>query len=63
MLFWADRFALSIPAGRCEPVTLDGWANFHLPWAAVAITFIALGPGALSFDSRIERLRAGGGRL
>ena len=31
-------------------VVPDGWANFHLPWAAMAIALIALGPGPLSFD-------------
>ena len=28
----------------------DGWANFHLPWAAMAFAIVALGPGALSLD-------------
>jgi putative oxidoreductase len=28
----------------------DGWANFHLPWATMAIALIAIGPGRLSFD-------------
>jgi putative oxidoreductase len=23
----------------------DGWANFHLPWAAMALALITLGPG------------------
>ena len=31
-------------------VVPDGWANFHLPWAAMAIALIALGPGPLSLD-------------
>ena len=31
-------------------VVPDGWANFHLPWAAMAIALIALGPGPLSID-------------
>lgn len=28
----------------------DGWANFHLYWAALALGIIAIGPGALSLD-------------
>ena len=29
----------------------DGWANFHLPWAAMALAILALGPGKLSLDA------------
>lgn len=32
----------------------DGWANFHLPWATMAIALIAIGPGRLSLDHRIR---------
>ncbi|HEX3845357.1 MAG TPA: DoxX family protein [Steroidobacteraceae bacterium] len=28
----------------------SGWANFHLPWAALALAIITLGPGPLSLD-------------
>lgn len=28
----------------------DGWANFHLPWAAMAMTLLAMGGGPLSMD-------------
>jgi len=28
----------------------DGWANFHLPWATMALAIMAFGPGALSLD-------------
>jgi putative oxidoreductase len=28
----------------------DGWANFHLPWGAMALTIMAFGPGAISID-------------
>jgi putative oxidoreductase len=28
----------------------DGWQNFHLPWAAMALAIMAFGPGALSLD-------------
>lgn len=32
----------------------DGWANFHLPWATMAIGLIAIGPGWLSLDHWIR---------
>jgi putative oxidoreductase len=28
----------------------DGWANFHLPWAAMALALLAFGAGPLSID-------------
>ncbi|MGC4011301.1 MAG: DoxX family membrane protein [Pseudomonas sp.] len=28
----------------------DGWMNFHLYWAALALAILALGPGRLSID-------------
>jgi putative oxidoreductase len=28
----------------------DGWANFHLYWAAMALAILTFGPGAISFD-------------
>jgi putative oxidoreductase len=33
----------------------DGWANFHLPWAALATAIMALGPGRASLDFWIAR--------
>ena len=26
----------------------DGWANFHLYWAAMALAILTFGPGAIS---------------
>lgn len=37
-------------------VVPDGWANFHLYWAAIAAGIIAVGPGILSADHLIGRL-------
>ena len=34
-------------------VVPEGWANFHLPWASLAVAIIALGPGKLSLDHLI----------
>ncbi|MCY1553194.1 hypothetical protein D9M68_896510 [compost metagenome] len=28
----------------------DGWMNFHLYWAALALAILALGPGWFSID-------------
>jgi putative oxidoreductase len=28
----------------------DGWANFHLPWAATALAIITFGPGKIALD-------------
>lgn len=28
----------------------DGWANFHLPWAAMALTLVVFGGGRLALD-------------
>lgn len=33
----------------------SGWANFHLPWAALALAIIVLGPGKASLDFVLER--------
>jgi putative oxidoreductase len=41
LLFMTALIQITIP---------DGWANFHLPWAAMAIAIIVLGPGKLSLD-------------
>ena len=31
----------------------DGWANFHLPWAVMAVAILVLGPGRVSLDALI----------
>lgn len=36
-------------------VVPTGWANFHLPWAAMAIALIALGGGRVSADHLLAR--------
>lgn len=33
----------------------DGWANFHLYWAALTLGVVTLGPGGLSIDRWIDR--------
>ena len=54
----ATRFAalaMLVMTGIIQLVVPDGWANFHLPWAALAISIIALGAGPLSVDRLISR--------
>lgn len=67
LLGFGTRFAalgLLIMTGVIQLVVPDGWANFHLPWAAIALAIIALGPGPLSLDHLLDRLchpdKAGG---
>lgn len=55
----ATRFValgLLIMTGVIQLVVPDGWANFHLYWAALALAIMALGPGRLSLDHLIDRL-------
>lgn len=55
----ATRFSalgLLVMTGVIQLVVPDGWANFHLPWAAMAIALIAIGPGPLSIDHLIAAI-------
>ncbi len=57
----ATRFAafgLLIMTGVIQLVFPDGWMNFHLYWAALALAVMALGPGSLSLDRLIMAVRA-----
>jgi putative oxidoreductase len=54
----ATRFsALGLLAmtGVIQLVVPDGWINFHLYWAALALSIIAMGPGPLSLDHLIKK--------
>jgi putative oxidoreductase len=31
----------------------DGWANFHLPWAAMALAVACFGPGRFALDAAV----------
>lgn len=58
--------ALLVMTGVIQLVFPDGWTNFHLYWAAIALAIVALGPGALSLDRGIEilaRRRSGSAEL
>jgi putative oxidoreductase len=55
----ATRFSalgLLVMTGVIQLVVPEGWANFHLPWAGLALAVIALGPGTLSVDHLLEEL-------
>jgi putative oxidoreductase len=58
VLGFATRFAalsMLVMTGVIQLVVPDGWANFHLPWAAMAISVIALGPGPVSIDRLVAQ--------
>lgn len=50
---WA-ALALLVMTGVIELTAPEGGLNFHLPWAAMAIAIIAMGPGPLSLDRLIR---------
>jgi putative oxidoreductase len=55
---FATRFSalgLLVMTGVIQLVVPEGWANFHLPWAAMALSIIAMGPGRLSLDHLIDK--------
>ena len=33
----------------------DGWANFHLPWAAMALTLVVYGGGRIALDALFKK--------
>jgi putative oxidoreductase len=56
----ATRFsalALLVMTAVIQLVVPEGWANFHLPWAGLALAIMALGPGRLSLDHLAASLR------
>lgn len=55
--------ALGLLAMTCviQLVVPEGWQNFHLYWAALALASMALGPGLLSLDRLLCIFRANRG--
>jgi putative oxidoreductase len=54
----ATRFAafgLLLMTGIIQLTIPDGWANFHLPWAAMALALVAWGGGRFSLDRLVLR--------
>ncbi len=67
----ATRYAalgLLVMTGIIQLTIPDGWVNFHLPWAAMALAIATFGPGkialdyVLGIDSRLPAMRGEGGR-
>ena len=46
---------LLLMTGVIQLIVPEGWANFHLYWAGLALALIALGPGPISLDHLISR--------
>jgi putative oxidoreductase len=40
----------------------DGWANFHLPWASMALAIMTFGPGTIALDYVLGLDRGSRGR-
>jgi putative oxidoreductase len=58
----ATRFAavgILLMTALIQLVVPGGWLTYHLPWAAMALALIALGPGDLSLDRLIARRMTG----
>lgn len=54
----ATRFAalgILIMTAIIQLTVPDGWANFHLPWAAMALAILAIGPGRIALDAVLAR--------
>ena len=50
-----SAFGLLMMTALIQLTIPDGWANFHLPWAAMAIAIIVIGAGKLSLDALLKR--------
>lgn len=53
----AAALALLVMTAFIQLVAPDGWANFHLYWASIALALVALGGGWLSLDNLIDHVR------
>ena len=49
-------FGLLAMTGIIQLTIPDGWANFHLPWAAMALALVVWGGGRFSLDCLAVRL-------
>jgi putative oxidoreductase len=50
-----SAFGLLIMTVVIQLTVPAGWANFHLPWAGLALGIMTLGPGPLSLDRVLDR--------
>ncbi|BCH35908.1 hypothetical protein MesoLjLc_78380 [Mesorhizobium sp. L-8-10] len=44
-------FGLLVMTAVIQSTIPDGWANFHLPWAAMALALVVFGGGRLGVDA------------
>jgi putative oxidoreductase len=54
------RFAAAgilVMTGIIQLTEPDGWANFHLPWAAMALALVVFGAGRASLDALVVHWR------
>jgi putative oxidoreductase len=58
----ASALGLLAMTGVIQLVVPDGWANFHLYWAALALAIIAMGAGPISLDRVIAGWISSGAR-
>jgi putative oxidoreductase len=52
LIRWA-ALGLLVMTGVIQLTYPDGWANFHLYWAALALAIMTFGPGLISLDRLI----------
>ena len=50
-----SALGLLLMTGVIQLVFPEGWANFHLYWAALALSVMALGAGRFSVDALFQR--------
>jgi len=48
-------FGLLVMTAVIQLTIPDGWANFHLPWAAMALALVVFGAGRLAVDGFLFR--------
>ncbi len=48
-------FMLLVQTAIIQLTIPDGWANFHLPWAAMSLAIIVMGPGKIALDRWLGR--------
>ena len=53
-----SALGLLLMTGIIQLVFPEGWANFHLYWAALALSVMALGPGWLALDYLFQLRRS-----
>ncbi len=51
-----SALALLVMTAVIQLVVPDGWVSYHLPWAAMALSLLALGAGPISVDWVLARV-------